>query len=452
MEVYLDIMSEYEINFSNHQFHKSCESVLTSISTIEEMDSKTEFEIDFVSRIKKHFEIAVNILKQSDPELVSISTLDQLSNYSNTINTKLAAFINDRNVNHLREVDNTIINNWLVQLSLLNNLPRNVEELETLRDSIRSFKQMIAQYNRNLGMQFSELKDSYEDLDKEFTTLEETIQSEKMKVTSYVDQEYERIKALVNEQEVRFAEYENDFKSAQDDRTKNFEKELESLNKSFQNKIETFIQSNEIKYISLLEKAIEKEKTFITHIEEVHEELQNHKEKSAELLSSISINTLAGGYKEVADSEKVSKEKWNNITIGTLIVLIIVAIGSTMFSFYSFSWHFLLGKFTVLLALGTLATYAGRLAKSYETTERSNRNIQLRLQSFDPYLVSIEDAQIKSELRKSMTPEFFKSGDKSSIISEDDLKGLIINFANKNPEKLNDLFKNIEAAASKVQS
>lgn len=449
MEVYLDLMSEYEINFSNHQFHKACESVLISISKIEEMDSKTEFEIDFVSRIKKHFEIAVNLLKQSDPELVSMSTLDQLNTFSNTINGKLSTFINNRNANHLREVDNTIINNWLVQLSILNNLPRNVEELETLRDSIRSFKNMIAQYNRNLGMQFSKLKDSYEDLDKEFTLLEETIQSEKVNVTSYVDQEYERIKALFNEQEIKFAEYENDFKSAQDDRTKNFEKELENLNKSFNKKIELFIQNNEIKYISLIEKAIERDENFITHIEEVREELQNHKEKSAELLSSISINTLAGGYKEVADSEKVSKNRWNKVTVSTLIGLIMVALFFTFSSFYSFSWHAIFGKFTVLFALGTLATYAGRQAKSYETSERSNRNMQLRLQSFDPYLVSIEDAQTKSELRRSMTPEFFKSGDKNSIISDDDLKGLIIDFANKNPEKLNDLWKNIEAAASK---
>jgi hypothetical protein len=144
-------------------------------------------------------------------------------------------------------------------------------------------------------------------------------------------------------------------------------------------------------------------------------ELEKHKKAAEKIVGLISIESMAHGYKEIADKQQKISTTWQWITAGSLILWI----GFGGWFFYStyqmeVSPITLVRQFFISIPFVLLSGFASLQVSKHQDAEKTNRQQQLELAAIDPYLASLDDAE-RNKIKTDLTHKFFGQRDDKTL-------------------------------------
>lgn len=407
-------MSSIE-QLQTHILYTSLPTCLESLALLQNDETfitkLDEYGIQTINRIDstlKQLKVRINSI---DPLLLRKSILDQLHNSTSQINTYLSNYSTYFvNTTHLTTINGQIDN----ILAYLITIPQIIDSdsVETLRETVTSFRRSVIRHKTVLEQQQEELKskkeeivNGMEELNTSFEQLDEKFDSSYTEFETKFNSLYDELLLSEQKRNDQFEQRLDDFQQAFDDKLKEQNLHWEQLNSEHKQKIEdTINQLNEIQQDFINQTKL-KQKTY-------DELLETHKKSVESLVGIISTNSISGHFKEVADKKEKLIARWQWFTIGGFLITILFGIYAFIIS-EGIDWTSIVSRTIVTAGLGTFTAYAARQASKYEIQERYNRKMEVELKTLNPYIASFsEEDQIK--LKEQLFPHIFGKAKESN--------------------------------------
>ncbi len=234
-------------------------------------------------------------------------------------------------------------------------------------------------------------------------------------LTQIIKREKNRLDGIISQHQKQFSESQNalqqSYNKQESDRTKRFEKDIsnrkerfDGLDESSKERVNVLISQKEEEFKNFFETSEKNVQEFVAIIEK-------QKDEAEKLVGIIAGTGMAGGYKQDADIQVTSYERWN---IATLI-------GFGGLLGFSISLFFLAGdenvtlvgvsaRFITIVAFGLFATYASRMAMKHRESEREHRHKQLALESVNSFIEGLGEEEQK-QIKLKIADEFFSKPD-----------------------------------------
>ncbi|MCA0970432.1 hypothetical protein LCM20_07530 [Halobacillus litoralis] len=309
--------------------------------------------------------------------------LDALESRINSANFILTPYdsvktINDNLNNMYNQINGYKGNNQIANLTNANancdtiikliqhfSIPHTIDDLEQFREHIHTVKRSISQHRANVtedGEKVAGLK----------TTLESEITDLTQKLTSY-------------------------------------EEEIRTLKENLPKQIEELLTTQKDVFITEKDKVLEEEReSYIEQLGELVEKVDEQagqtnkslREKESELnelFEFVTDKTISGEFNKAAKDEDNARKMWTKITIGGFGALILYSVWVFFASEFfvetstSFTMVEITKKLSITLGIGALITYSAKQAGDHKREARYNRNVQMKIQSINPYLQNYQD-------------------------------------------------------------
>lgn len=405
-------MSRFDDRFENHVIHAHLENVLTILNTFSEERESSETIVE-MERIKQVISAIVDMLSNCDPNLVSIAHLDTISTYLNNAYVQLSNYSSTRNLTHLQTA-NSQLDNLLPNLSMILR-PISPQEIKGVKKAIVSFRESVTNNLKHAEEDFKKIEDVRIQLEEGLNQVSSTVEIQKSRL------------------DIAIAEFQQQFSQAEDSRRKLFdnflgnssvenakndserESDYEKAEKLRKEDFESARAKNEQiindLFLQFENSSNELKNEFLGKAENYINILSDYKKQAAQSLNMISISSMAGGYKTVADKESSSLKLWRIITMIAMILLVVASVISFI---YPFGDKVIVSEIArrvfVAGAFATIAGYSSRQAKIHLVAERRYRKMELELTALNPYLAELEDVK-RQEILEKMTVIFFGRDD-----------------------------------------
>lgn len=397
-------MSRWVEKFENHQIHESIKQVKDQIEgckEIEELDSNDR--LDDIFRIERVIKILTNQLDLIDPEIVNPNMLDQINKQLNNLYSSLNSYSN--NPGNFAQLNNanSHTDNIVHRLNLLNTFTDD-KDVENLTDSIISFRRSVGQHVRNLKSEIDEIEGKVPNVNKKLQELEEEIQNHKKRTDNII------------------GNFQEQFSDAQDKRQTEYATNKEEREKEFEELISKFDTQIDSEITDKRGKA-----------NEVLSDIQQHKDKAAEIVQIISNSSMGGGFEEVATNEKKARNWFRGGAIAALILLIVFAWNVFVeYSESTMSYTAIGIRAFVAFVIGILIAYLAKQAEKHERHYRKNKLTALQMATLDPYLSELDpdkQKKIKEELKEIF---FYRKKEEVSELKQGEFqtKGNLQDFLN----------------------
>ena len=426
-------MNSWTEKFESHDIHDGI------VWLYDELDSITEILPDYgaeptedVLRLKETLALLERRLSLADPNLVPEGPLNRIWNSIQSAHSEIKNFQSNKNPGHLKNAAaqaDQILDHTSKIITVNSN-----EDLETIRDSITSFRRSAGQNLRYFEEDSKSLKSQFDSLSKQLRNLEGEINSQKG-----------RLDTAISEFQKQFSEAEQSRRqtssSAEEKRNEQFKELLDEGQDSLDGVREQHID----KFSSLLEglsasaetirsKAIESSKNLLI-------EIKDEREQAAKLVKIIADTGLIGGYQKVADKERNSARLWHAAAILSMSGLI----GFAIYAFTStldgdVKWDLFASKIFVSLAFGIAAAYAAKQADKHQQIERKNRKMELELAAVGPYLKDFPE-ELQQKIKEQLASRLFGQSELDDQSRKDKLTGTTADLLKLALDSINSMSK-----------
>ncbi|GIP40769.1 hypothetical protein J31TS4_40490 [Paenibacillus sp. J31TS4] len=374
-----------------HTIHDQIKGTLHVMSELilnDGLDPEHRIQID---RINHVIFILQTVLEKSDPLMISTGVLDTLNSNLNNINNYMSHYQSNPNSSYL---NNALTHVDQVCVSI-NNLyvPVDVGDIETIRESAVSFRHSLGQHLRHSVREAEENNTLIQKLREEISTLKREIDLEKSRADNVI------------------SDFQRQFSEAEATRQREYSASLEERYNKFSEEINK-IKGDSTEFHSFIE---EEHQNQLRDASLVFEDIRRLQTKAKGILGTMSVDGHAAGYKKEADDAKISKQRWQKVTVGLFLGLIASAIFNTLHS-GEFSWAIIASKWSVTLAIGAAVTYCATQATKLDRVERENRNMELQMATIDPYL-EIFNEEERKEVKKLLVDRIFTG---VKVVKEDE--------------------------------
>lgn len=139
----------------------------------------------------------------------------------------------------------------------------------------------------------------------------------------------------------------------------------------------------------------------------LREQIDRYRQQAAEVVGAVATAGLAGGFKQYADDQQRSADRWRIASISGAGLASVIAVGVFLIGRdQPFSWNYTIGKVLGLALVAAIAAYAGRESSSHRQREVAARRLQLELTAIDPYLASL-DATRRDSVKEQIAQRIF---------------------------------------------
>ncbi len=386
-------MSKWEDGYRDHPIHTTLQNLIEAVDD----DSLTSDDInviDLVDRINQAISYTKSCLDNVLPALINQGSINNANSYLQNIINEVNSYKANNNIGHLDNTTNHI--DTLISQFAAFPIPRPVIEEEVFSGALISFKsqaekiiQSLSDQKQLLGDKLTELSESSSDVRQQFDEL-----------LSSVNKQAEKIDDTINEFETRFSQLKEHSNQL-----------LENSNKINEQKIEQLMTEMSTEHASLLDE----QKVNAIDIISV---LETKKEEASDLVQIIGNIGITGNYQKIANQEKLAADKWRNIAL-LLMVVMVAAIVSTIFVSVEngFDWKLSLFRLMAAFVLLIPATYAAKESGKHRALENHNRKAELELASLDPYLEKLPEEK-RNQIKENLTEKFF--GLESAVSKQDE--------------------------------
>lgn len=393
-------MLTYVTRVETHQIFDLLEAGLQLVDNIAHIDNLDEQAKENIERVRYVYERTRSTLKNFDPVLIPVSTLNNGVSHLQNVNSVMTNCYSSRQLSYLIDA-NSYLDQFLQLFPYLLS-PNSTEDVDNLRESISNFRRSVAQNAR-----YSE--EEHRGLVAENNKLRESINE----LTLQLNNEKQRLDYIVTQYQQQFAQAEDKrrdtFVTELDEWKENFEDERTHRLTVFNELIDKLRQNNEAFEVELSDNSHKTQQKFVSEAEAMIETMNAQRTQVEELVGVITDTGLATGYQAVAQQEGKSMRLWRKITVGSMISLIIAA-GFIVYETYFTSKEFNLGSFSsrifVALSIGTLVAYSVRQTSLHGQAERTNRRMALELKAIHPYLVGFKEED-QHAIKRELVAKFF---------------------------------------------
>lgn len=354
--------------------------------------------IEGLERLRAVLAFAGKRLAIADPLLVHTSPLDSLASYVQSATTEVQAFVSNGAVGHIANANGHAD---AALLSLAQILPPQVpEELETLQTSVINYRNTLEDQLRRFSAETLRLRSEADSLQDKLGDLAAQIGSESQRLSQLS------------------AEYQSQFSSAQDTRSREFagaqatrqeratalitefSERLTEHNADFAQRKELASQDYETRLDALRQQ-------FEVQAANVLDQIKRHQREVEKLVGVIGNLGVTSGYLKAANFARRSAWFWQGMTVLSML-------GFIGFAYYAFipslqgnvTWQALVARALVTLTVGVLAAYSANQADKYIEIERRNRKMALELDAIGPYLAPLPQEK-QDEFRISLGDRSF---------------------------------------------
>lgn len=365
-------MSHWIEEFENHAIHETLRVNLEIISKVEAEVDLDEEDIEYLERVKQINARLKKALAGVDPVTTPQAPLENINSSLQSQTNQLKSFINNSVATYLQQA-NSHADSIQLQLAALP-FPRDLGDLEGVREGISSFRRSVAQHIRNVA----------EDAD-EFKTKVNELEKRAQEATALLEGQKKRVDDAVNEFQAQFSQAEatrtEQFSRAEEARRTEHSNQLTGQKDTVERVLAEFARNRKVA-----------EKEFTDESNQLLQTINDKKTQAESLVHVIGNTGMVGGYQKIADAEKDTARNWERIAMGAMVLL--VGMGFYIFLLTTkegFSWSLLGSRVVVTIPLGVIAAYAAHRAEKHREAERRNRRMELELASINPYLAKLPD-------------------------------------------------------------
>lgn len=394
---------------TNHPAWKTLTTLEGTLAEYLERTALPTEAIDLVTRAESVTAFVIAKLRGVDHGLIPLAPLNEINSSATACNSELRNYLANGNIGHL---NNTTAQLDQMLLSTAQILPvTSITDAKALRDTILSIRRAAGQHARYLEDEIRPVTTETKALEAKLQQLTSDVTSTKQQLTTLTTTFQDQ---FTNAQERRTTEFGNDqrlresaFTDTEKKRTEEFN-ELVSHLKEAAATHESTLTSKADQLDGELHAQTAKFTTDLTiQTTATLAQIEVYRQQAAALLGVIGDIGITSGYQKTANEARRLARDFQVFAIVAMMVL--VAIAYTAFLPVvrgSFSWESFAGRVFVTLTVGVLAAYCARQGDKYTEVERTNRRLELELQSIGPYLLSLSPEK-QEALRYTIADRMF---------------------------------------------
>jgi hypothetical protein len=259
-----------------------------------------------------------------------------------------------------------------------NSVARNVE------GTAQALKDQVVTLQRDVDAAAAEMVSLQAELQQQIAQADEQLKAKLVSLEAALAQERQRTDALT-------AEYQRQFVQAEAERRQEFETVQDELNGRAADLVAEFTVASHEE---------------IRRLTEIREQAEAH----ADAVANTGTATAFG---KDASRERKAADLWRYVAI-TLGLLAAAVAGILLlwrpFETGSLSAPSVVGRVTVALVLGALATYAGNQSSQHRHRDIRSRRLELELTAFRPFIEGLDETT-KARLRTDFVERLFKGAE-----------------------------------------
>jgi hypothetical protein len=355
-------MGQWDDRIRNHNVWSELQSWTSLLDQAVNKAANRPETIEPINRIRVVVDFVRGRLNGADAILTPLPVLNSLAKGLRAGINELQAFVGNGNVGHLENV-NSQLDGVLQQLAQLWSPPTS-DQIELLANATLT-------YRTTLDEQVKQLKQLEEQLSKESNSVHEKLND----LVTAINTEKQQIAQTTTQ-------YQGQFSTAQEARTREFSALLQEFSKE---KLETIKKHED----SLQALELNHEQSAAS----VLQHMEDQKEKVEKLLGIIGNLGLTAGYVKRADYARTSLWVWQGVVVLSLVTVVIAAVllFIPVVNGASVTWESIVARLILCISVGVLAAYAGAQADRFFEIERRNRQRALELEALGPYLAPLPE-------------------------------------------------------------
>lgn len=339
-----------------------------------------------VRRTRKVFSLSKSLLLDYDDDFVNPDILNKITQCFKTIDGTLQNIAaNSQLLQSLKQQNDSFIStiSLIIVLSEKNNC------LEYISDTENRISELFKRLHDNqdaIDKKSIENKNNIENIDKDISKLEKSIEDSSKKSSDALEKFKDKLESTNNDFELKY-------KHQLDEIKKEFDNAKIKINDEFHSIHQKFKESTQIRHKDILDEA----ESILAKLRGLHH--------------AVAGEAIGGNFSEIAKQEYSSANwlRWlggSILSLYCIAIIIIICFISNIPNFEPRWYHI-----SLLVALsGTSISLSAYLLNQSERHRNSAfwaRQMNLEVQAFEPFVLDIEDNDLKNQLRKSFAEKVF---------------------------------------------
>lgn len=382
-------MSRWEEQFEKHQIHDTISELEKFISV--EFEDVEQKETTEKRRIHKILDIIKKVLSSLDPEIIPFNSLDSFNTQlkHNDCYTQLSSYSGNGNIQYLITANNhlTKLLNQLSQYMILT-------DKFSVNDNIKSIEKSFDDFSNSITI-------SKDNLSSEITSLTKKIQENE----TYIEKLNNSIEQKKQETDSLISQWQQQFSSAQEQRTNDFTKWFDNIKEKSKETLESHFEQNQ----ENINKRSEEVESQLTSI--IEDSDAKHK-RILELYELTAGDSVGSAYLSNANDEKTEADTWRDRSIYFIIATAVWIFFAFIFNAgvsengIDLVWGELIMSFSLTGVLLYGAAYSAQQSTKHRNNEKKARWFALEVKAIDPFISSLKETD-QQELKKQLSEKLF---------------------------------------------
>ncbi len=379
-------MSRWEEEFNNHPIHATLGQIRDWLATkLDEPDSEHTTEKLRLNKIVSYLSKALDGI---DKESVPIAWLDQINQHLRQPHfwEQVKAYGGSPKVEYLMRANDQINSQIpaICHLSLLSKNPSSVQHDDSVQKAFVEFSAAVDSKMKEVSSEVARKRTELETMEKNQSSIKKevdalsSIKSEKLNEwhTQFTEAQTSRSEAFTQKQSDQTNEFDEWFNKYKSDTNQSTGKIIENWNTELENFYEEF--KNKIKNQSI-------------DAEKKHQSIR-------EIHGLVAEDSVAGGYKQLADHERDQANFWR---IASILFIVATAIWIALTYLTGFNttenneviWVQVIKATSLTGVLLFGAVYASKQSNLHRNNEKQTRWFALEVKAIDPFISSLSEDQ-----------------------------------------------------------
>lgn len=353
-------------------------------------------------------------LKNTRPELISLSTLNTAVSHLQQAQNNFEAFFNNADEAHLRNADQHI-DNLLVDIRPLFPLPFRKESQVAVKaakayaDQLGGLESAVSSDLEGLRGDIDGLEQAVQDAQGRLEGVKQAAGASAQQIKAELEAKVAEVRAEIDRQQGRLDEaisqHQAVFSEAQERRIKDFNESQQARETAFEEQVEVLMNGTRSRFDNLAETA----EASVTY-------LQEQEARANEIVGVTAATATAGAYVKEADDQRLQADRWRLVALGILFLLIVVSPLAFLIDPLDTDASavevitYTTPRLPVALFL-YVVYYATRQSGDHRQRERNARRRALELTTFRPFLAELPEEE-QHRLTGEASTRYF-TGDES---------------------------------------
>jgi hypothetical protein len=398
-------------------------------------DDNEDTDVDTLARLRTVLTFIGKRLDAADGHLLLASNLESLAGAIGNVTSHVKGFAKDGGTEQLTHANNAMDSAIATFSAFM--LPTTPDDLAGLREAATSYRNTMERELSLWGNGASDARGRVEELKKEVDALRQQLAAEIEHLNSAVtdvkkhadtvrtqlEQAHEAsTKRLADDNTAKLGEWQNLFDTAEKargDAEKAAAGERQAEFSAVIEKYESALDESSAAWDKHRAETTTADRAAQTQLQTLYEDkaaaivktIEGHLDRVKELVGAIGDHGVTAGFKREADDARGEVVFWHRVTFWSMVLLILVGLGTAFHVFESaLTWISLASRLYLSIAIGVLAAYGASQASRYQQRERKSRKLELELRALGPFLEPVDPAR-REEFRLKIAEVFFGKDD-----------------------------------------